>query len=98
MLRLVLEQLRKGRIAVVKVTRSGPRRRYSYLNLPVGTIERYGLRYNVLLGDGYVEYVADTHGVYVASKAGNTYRIRLPVDASGYVIVEFHDRGFRVYY
>jgi len=104
--RSFLRGLREGTIYIAKVTKGGRGRRYSYLLPPVKLVEELGLgpgaRLHVVIGEGYVDYIADEKGEYKLSLVrSNDARIRFPVDSvEGYVVVEPLPgrRGFRVYY
>ncbi len=98
MLREPLQELRSGRMHIVKVARSGRNAKYPFLILSKGFVERYGRTFKVVVSDGYVDYIADPKGDYRASGSGNTYKVRFPLDVFGYVIVEPQPWGFRVYY
>jgi len=94
-----LEEIRSGRLLILKVTRSGRNAKYAFLVLPGEIIERYGPSFSVIVHENYVDYVAKETGEYRASRSSKaTYKIRFPVDVFGYVIVEPRERGFRVYF
>ena len=98
-IRGLLQELRSGKLFIVKVTRSGRNAKYPFLILPKGFVERYGKTFRVVQSENYVDYVSDPRGDYHASGSSrNIYKVRFPVNVFGYVVVEPHDWGFRVYY
>jgi len=99
-IRALIDGLRNRRLYIVKFTKTGNSGKYSYLNVPVELIERYGERYTVENGDSYTDYITTKDGNIRALRVSKgAYRLRFPRDdVSGYVVVERTPRGFRVYY
>jgi len=100
----VLDEIKKHRLFQSQVTKAGRARKYAYLNIPriiVDLLKLRGTRFSVVIGEGYVDYVVDPSGDYLASSYGvnrGGAKIRFPLDYEGPVFIELRPRGFRVYY
>ncbi len=98
----VLELVRSGKLYIVKASKGGSKRKYSYISIPHRLAEalgiREGTRLKAILADKYVDFIVSEEGDYIVHRTGRALRVRIPVDVDDYVAVTPLGRGFRAYY